>query len=224
MEGTVPIRVVIAEDHTLVREGTRNILEQSRDIRVVGEAANGAEVVRMANQLAPDVLLVDIGLPEINGIEATRQVKARHPAIAVLALTAYDDGPYVLAMLEAGAAGYLLKNCRSDDLVQTIRAVHTGQTVLAPAVACKVVGRLAVLPERAAKIGDEGSLTSREREALLLVAKGLTNKAIARAMSLSPRTVQLHLAHIFHKMEVASRTEAVTSGLRRGWLRIEDIA
>jgi DNA-binding NarL/FixJ family response regulator len=224
MEGKVPIRVVIAEDHTLVREGTRNILEQSRDIRVVGEAADGAEVVRLVEQLVPDVLLIDIGLPEISGIEATRQIKARHPAIAVLGLTAYDDDPYVFAMLNAGAAGYLMKNCRSTELVQAIRAVHSGETVLAPVVGCKVSVRPAAAQEQAAKISDEGSLTGREQEALLLVAKGLTNKAIARAMSLSPRTVQLHLAHIFQKMEVASRTEAVTSGLRRGWLRIEDIA
>ncbi len=224
LRGQMSIRVVIAEDHTLVREGTRRILEQSGDIQVMGEAADGEEAVQKVMELRPDVVLMDIAMPRLNGIEATRRIKALCPATAVLILTAYDDDPYIFALLEAGAAGYLMKSVRSDELVAAVRAVNAGESVLSPSVARKVLRRFG--PSEGGGIGTEQGdiLSEREKQVLLLAARGLPNKAIAKEMALSPRTVQLHLAHIFDKLGVASRTEAVVACLRRGWLRLEDIA
>lgn len=217
------IRVVIADDHTLMREGTRNMLELSGRIAVVGEAADGTEAVEVTAKLRPDVVLMDIAMPNLNGIDATREIKKRCPATAVLVLTAYDDDRYVFALLEAGAAGYLMKSVRSDELVAAVEAVHSGESVLSPSVARKVLTRFIGADRRNdARAARHDLLTAREQEVLLLAAKGLPNKAIAEQLSLSPRTVQLHLAHIFDKLGVASRTEAVVAGLKRGWLRLED--
>lgn len=217
------IRIVIAEDHALVREGTRQLLEQHQDMAVVGEAADGAEAVELVTKLRPDVAIVDIAMPRLNGIEATRQIKARCPATAVLILTAYDDDQYVFALLEVGAAGYLLKNVRGGELVEAVRSVYAGESVLHPAIARKVLTRF--IPCRGTERRDEPDhLTEREHEVLRLAARGLSNKEIARELSLSVRTVQVHLSHVFNKLGVASRTEAVIQGLRRGWFKLEELA
>lgn len=216
------IRVVMAEDHVLVRQGIRNVLESGGRIQVVGEAGNGREAVELTEQLQPDVVLMDIAMPEMNGIEATRLIKAANPNAAVLVLTAYDDDGYVFALLEAGAAGYLLKNSRSEELSAAVEAVYMGESVLSPAVARKVLRRFH--PGADGQSGPElDPPTDRELEILRLAAAGLPNKAIASQLALSPRTIQLHLAHIFEKMNVASRTEAVVGALKRGWLRLEEI-
>lgn len=222
-ESTTTIRVVIADDHALVREGTRRVLEESAGIKVVGEAADGEEAVQMVADLHPDVVLMDIAMPRLSGIDATRRIKAISPSTAVLVLTAYDDDIYVVTLLEAGAAGYLMKDVHPDELVRAVRAVQAGEPVLSPVVVRKMLTHFGVSQRAAVRPPDTDSLTDHERRILLLAARGLSNKAIAKEMSLSPRTVQAHLAHIFTKLRVASRTEAVVASIKEGWLRPEDI-
>jgi NarL family two-component system response regulator LiaR len=216
------IRILLADDHVLMREGTRELLEREKDFDVVGEADDGEEAVRLATELQPEVVLMDIAMPRLNGIEATRQIKAIHPATAVLILTGYDDDQYVFALLEAGAAGYLLKDVRARDLVEAIRAVNAGESVLHPVIARKVVSRFAQPPVEPATKEAVDELTERELQVLRLAARGLSNKDIARELVLSVRTVQGHLQNVFDKMQVGSRTEAVVQALRRGWLTLDD--
>ena len=218
------IKVVLADDHVLFREGTRNLIEQEQDIEVIGEASDGEEAIELVTKLHPDVALVDIAMPKVNGIEATRQMKARYPATAVLILTAYDNDQYIFALLEAGAAGYLLKNVSGKELVNAIRAVYAGEAVLHPAIAHKVFNRLVTSEQKPGSIVQLNDLSEREMEILRLAAKGMTNKDIADKLFLSRRTVQSHLSNIFRKMNVGSRTEATIQAFGRGWLSLEDIA
>lgn len=218
------IRVIIAEDHAVVREGTRQLLEREDDIEVAGEAPNGAEAVALAERLNPDVAIMDISMPVMGGIEATKRIKAVRPATAVLILTAYDDDQYVFALLSAGAAGYLLKDVPSSEVVRAVRAVHAGEPVLHPAIARKLLARFASEAQSAQHSGGDGAhLTERERDILRLAACGMSNSRIADRLTVSARTVQAHLTHIFDKLGVGSRTEAVITGLRRGVLRLEDL-
>lgn len=216
---SAPITVLITDDHVLVREGTRRLLETERDIRVVGEAGDGATAVTLAEELKPDVVIMDIAMPGMNGIEATQQIKARMPQMAVLALTAHDDIQYVMKLLDAGAAGFLLKDVRGRELVDAVRAVHRGETTLNPAVAERAQ-RMAA--ERRAITEERPPLSDREMEVLQEAARGLPNKDIARRLSLSVRTVHTHLGNIFAKLGVGSRTEAVLLALRSGWIDLED--
>lgn len=218
------IRVIIAEDHTVVREGTRQLLEQERDIEIVGEAANGAEAVALVERLNPDVAIVDVSMPVMSGIEATKRIKALRPGTAVLVLTAYDDDQYVFALLAAGAAGYLLKDVPSVELIRAVRSVHAGEPILHPAIAKKVLARFAAEGQERQPTRDNGALlTDRERDILRLAACGMNNASIAARLSVSARTVQAHLTNIFNKLGVGSRTEAVIAGLRRGILSLEDL-
>ncbi len=216
------IRVLLADDHVLVRQGTRELLEQEKDIVVVAEAGDGEEAVRLADTQHPDVALMDISMPKLNGIEATKQIKARHPATAVLVLTAYDDDQYVFALLEAGAAGYLLKDVQASELIKAVRSVHQGESVLHPAIARKVINRFAQPADKRPEKDVLDQLTEREMEVLKLAAKGMTNQEIACDLVISVRTVQVHLSNVFGKMAVGSRTEAVLFALRRGWIALED--
>ena len=217
------IRVIIAEDHAVVREGTRQLLEREDDIEVAGEAPNGAEAVALVERVNPDVAIMDISMPVMGGIEATKRIKESRPATAVLILTAYDDDQYVFALLGAGAAGYLLKDVPSAEVVRAVRAVHAGEPVLHPAIARKLLARFA--SEGQVEQPREGGapLTDRERDILRLAACGMSNSRIADRLAVSARTVQAHLTHIFDKLGVGSRTEAVIVGLRRGVLRLEDL-
>jgi len=217
------IRVLLADDHVVVRQGTRELLERESDMEVVAEAGDGEEAVRLASHYHPNVVIMDISMPKLNGIEATRQVKAISPATAVLVLTAYDDDQYVFALLEGGAAGYLLKNVRAEELVQAIRAVHAGESVLHPAITRKVLNRF-VSPEPE-QIDEDilDQLSERELQVLKLAARGMTNQEIAEELVLSIRTIQSHLSNIFSKLGVGSRIEAVLQGLRKGWLSLEDM-
>jgi DNA-binding NarL/FixJ family response regulator len=223
------IRVIIAEDHAVVREGTRELIEHEPDIEVVGEAANGAEAVALVEKLAPDVAIVDISMPVMTGIEATERIKAVRPSTAVLILTAYDDDAYVFALLRAGAAGYLLKDVPSAEVVRAIRSVYAGEPVLHPAIARKVLARFAAEEMAPVKTAETASseartlLTERELEVLRLAASGMTNSQIADSLYFSTRTVQVHLTHIFAKLGVGSRTEAVICGLRRRLISLENL-
>lgn len=216
------IRILLADDHVLVRQGTRELLEREEDLEVVAEAGDGEEAVRLVDCHHPDVAIMDIAMPKLNGIEATRQLKALHPATAVLVLTAYDDDQYVFALLEAGAAGYLLKDVPVNELVKAVRAVHSGESVLHPVVARKVINRFAQPKGGRDERDSLEQLTEREMETLRLAAKSMTNQEIALALTISVRTVQVHLSNIFGKLGVGSRTEAVLLALRNGWLGLED--
>ncbi len=216
------IRVVLADDHAVVRKGIREFLESEGDIEIVAEAADGAQAVAMVGQHRPDVAVLDIQMPHVTGIEATRRIKAEYPEVQVLILTAYDDDPYILALLQAGAGGYVLKTAGSEELVQAVRAVRRGELALDPVVAHKVVQHLGTgRPARRQAQGSPESLTEREVAVLRLAARGLTNKAIGQTLGISDRTVQGHLANVYGKLDVASRTEAVTEALRQGWIGIE---
>ncbi|MBM3190838.1 MAG: response regulator transcription factor [Chloroflexi bacterium] len=214
------IRVLLADDHVMVREGTRQILERSGDLTVIAEAGNGRETIELLEREHPDVAIVDISMPVMNGIEATREIKRLAPETAVLVLTAYDDDEYVFAILEAGAAGYLLKNARGSELVDAVRRVKGGESVLHPAIAHKLLRR--VVCESTSE-SQASPLTEREQGVLALAAQGLSNREIAEKLILSPRTVQSHMANIFGKLQVGSRTEAVTLALRRKWIALKDI-
>ena len=214
------ITVLLADDHALVREGTRRLLEAEPDIRVVAEAGDGATAVQEAERLRPDVAIMDVAMPGMSGIEATRQIKAALPNVAVLALTAYDDDQYVLALLDAGAAGFMLKDARAQELVEAVRAVNRGEAVLRPGVAARALRR--AVSRRGAAVASPPPLSDREMDVLREAARGLPNKDIARRLNLSVRTIHTHLGNIFTKLGVGSRTEAVLLALRRGWIALED--
>ena len=208
------LRVVLGEDHAVVREGTREMLEQASDISVVGEAADGAETVALAARLAPDVVLLDLSMPVLNGIEATRCIRASAAAPQVLILSAYDDADYVTAAIEAGASGYLLKTAHAADVVAAIRAVARGEVVLDPSVARQLV-------TRATDGSAAQTLTARELAVLRLAARGRRTREIAEALSLGGRTVEANFTSIFNKLGVSTRTEAIVVAASRGWVRFE---
>lgn len=205
-----PLRVLIAEDHAVVREGTRQILEQDQGIAVVGEAADGATAVELAGRLEPDVILLDLHMPRMNGIEATRRIVAAQPGAAVLILSAYDDEDYVSAALEAGASGYLLKSAHSHEVVAAIRSVTQGQVVMDARVARRVLRR------RGDAASDEP--TPREIEVLRLAARGLRTRDIAAELATSPRTIEAHFTSIYNRFGVTTRAEAVMFAAGRGWI------
>jgi DNA-binding NarL/FixJ family response regulator len=216
-----PTRVVIADDHPMFRAGVRERLEKlDTAIDVVGEAGDGQEAYELAGRLRPDVILLDIAMPKLNGIEATRKIKAEWPEIGILILTLYDDEQYIYALIDAGAAGYLLKTADGSELVDAVHRIRQGEAVLSPAVTQKVLDRL-THGSRAEQPGPS-PLSEREREVLRLAAKGASNKMIAGELHVSVRTVHAHMRHIFSKMGVASRTEAVMQAVRQGWL--DDVA
>lgn len=212
------INVLLAEDHAVVREATAEVVDHQPDMRVVGQAGTGEEAVALAKALRPDVVVMDIAMPRLNGLEATRRITAECPGCRVLVLTAREEERYVVQLLQAGAMGYLPKTVGLDELLEAIRAVAQGESVLPPAVAAVVVRHLA----GEELTGEEPRpLTDRELEVLRLAAEGLTNYDIAQRLYISVRTVEAHLTHIYNKLGVSSRTEAVVHAMRRGWIRPE---
>jgi DNA-binding NarL/FixJ family response regulator len=208
------IRVILADDHSVVRAGIRNFIESAQDIKVVAEVEDGEEAIHAIQEHEPDVAVLDIQMPRKTGIEVTRWVRSNVQTTGVLILTAYDDDPYIMAVLQAGANGYVLKTADAEDIIQAVRAVHAGSSALDPKITRKVMAQVSgskmTIPVE--------NLTDRELEVLELTAKGHTNKAIGVQLGISDRTVQGHLAKIFNKLHAESRTEAVMRAVSLGWL------
>jgi len=217
------IKILIADDHAVLREGMRQLLEHEKDMEVVGEANDGEEAVAMAAELKPDVALMDIVMPKLSGVEATKLIKKQSPATCVLILTAYSDIRYILGLLEAGASGYLLKSARSDEIVGAIRAVRAGESVLDALATRKLLERVVSLAKEVGEDKSRAQLSPREIEILRLAAKGMSNKDIADNLGLSMRTVKAHLSNIFNKMRCSCRTEAIVKGFREGYVSLEDV-
>jgi two-component system, NarL family, response regulator LiaR len=217
------IRLLLAEDHVIVRESIRRFLERQPDLEVVGEVGDGENAVRQAIELKPDVLIMDIAMPGLNGVEATQKVKDACPSVAVLILTAYDYDQYIFALVEAGAAGYLLKDVSGQELIEAIRAVRRGDSVLHPTVARKILTRFRNPAAAAADNKGQPVFTDKEAEVLKWAAAGMSNKDIAQELSLSVRTVEAHLGSVFNKLGVSSRTEAVVSALKKRLVNLDDI-
>ena len=214
------LTVLIADDHPLVREALHRALDVEEDMKVVAEASDGEEAVKLASELKPDVVVMDIVMPKLNGIEATRRIKEIAPDTAILILTAYDDEEYVLGLLDAGAAGYLLKSARGRDLAGAIRAIRAGESVLHPNIIARLLKRATVTAVKENKA--QGLLSERESEVLRLVALGMSNKEVAEELFLSQRTVKAHLTNVFNKLNVASRSEAIVKGLQWGLVALEN--
>jgi NarL family two-component system response regulator YdfI len=215
-----PIRVLIADDHLVVREGLRLILETSEDLQLVGEAADGVSAVRLAGELQPDVVLMDLRMPGLDGLEAIERIRAEQPQIAVVILTNYNEDDLMMRGLRAGARGYLLKDTGREALFNTIRAAARGETLLQPEIAARVLSHAEAAPAPRAPGGLE--LTGREREVLAGVARGERNKEIAARLGISERTVKAHLDSVYDKLGVDSRAAAVSLALQRGLLPGED--
>ena len=203
-----------------MREALHRALEVEEDMKLVAEASDGEEAVKLASELKPNVVVMDIVMPKVNGIEATRKIKEVAPDTAILILTAYDDEEYVLGLLDAGAAGYLLKSARGRDLVGAIRAIRAGESVLHPNIIARLLKRATVAPVKDNKA--PGLLSEREAEVLRLVALGMSNKEVAEELFLSQRTVKAHLTSVFNKLNVASRSEAIVKGLQWGLVTLEN--
>ena len=221
---TKKITILLAEDHQLVRQGIRQFLEREADLAVVGEASDGEEAVKLAKELKPDVIIMDIAMPRLNGIEATKQIKQLQPRTIVLILTAYDYEEYIFPILEAGAAGYLLKDMSGSELVDAVHTVYKGESVLHPAVARKLVERFRDTDIREGQQKKADLLTERELEVLKMAAQGMSNKEISSELFLSVHTIESHFGNIFSKLGVYSRLEAVLEALKRGWFTLGDVS
>jgi DNA-binding NarL/FixJ family response regulator len=219
MKDSEPIRVILVDDHAVVRKGIREFLEDEGDLRVVAEAADGETALALAAEYKPDLVVLDIQMPGISGIEVARRLRATGNAVGILILTAYDDDPFIMAGIEAGANGYVLKSAAPEEIVRAVRAVYEGKSAVDPAVASKLIQYLSGRSTAAAGKAPE-TLTDRELEVLALVAQGLTNRAIGRKLGISDRTVQGHLANIFGKLGASSRTEAVIAAVKLGWIQV----
>ena len=216
-------RIMLADDHPLLRQALRDVLEKQHDFEVIAEASDGEEAIRLATELVPDVVIMDISMPKLDGLEATRQIKASRPAIAVLVLTVHSDSEHILSVLKAGAGGYLTKGVYGEEVIHAVRVLVCGETVLSPSVSQQIF-KYAFQHNIKPRTSDTGDkLSARELEVLSLAARGISNKDIALRLGLSLRTVKGHLAGLFLKLNVASRTEAVIVGLHKGILTLKDL-
>ncbi len=214
------IKIVIVDDHEMVRNGLSVMMEREEDFTVVGEAQNGREAVEMVGTLHPDVVLMDLRMPEMDGVEAMRQIRAKHDDVKFLVLTTYDTDEYIFDAIGAGAKGYLLKDASREELFRAVRTVNRGESLIEPAVVSRVLDRLSELSHRAAQGPDHLALSEREVEVLQLMANGSANKQIASDLSITESTVKTHVANIFQKLEVSHRTEAVTKAMSQGIIKL----
>ena len=210
------IRLLIVDDHPTYLEGLCRLLEDEEDLECVGKSADGVQAVKLAGELRPDVAIVDVSMPSLNGIDAAKQIKAASPGTAILMISAFDYQSYILASLRAGASGYMSKSMPLNELVSAVRLVHDGDRVLDLKATDKVVRYLSASDERDGT--DSELLHPRELEILKLAARGMSNKAIARELYISERTVQTHLVNIFKKLGVSSRTQAALYIIQKGWV------
>ena len=217
------IKVLLADDHPAFLEGLKRYLGDQGGLEVVGEARDGEEAVNLVRDLQPDVAIIDISMPVVNGIEAAGQIKEAFPDIAVLILSAYYDEPYVISAMRAGATGYLVKTVDISEIAAAVRALHAGKTVLDDKATEAVVSRLATSPSDVSPDEVPQELHQREMEVLLLASKGMSNKEIAKELSISIHTVQTHLSNTFGKLDVSSRTEAALLALRKEWLTLNEL-
>ncbi|MGE5653196.1 MAG: response regulator [Bacillota bacterium] len=216
------IRLLLADDHTLVRQGIRHILEMESGLQVVGEAGNGEETLNMARSLRPDVILMDVNMPVMNGVEATRLIRQEMPEIAVVALTIHDDEEYLFELVKVGAAGYLLKDVEPASLIEAIHRVAQGQSYLHPAVAAKLMGGYnRLLQEKETVATTSKLLSEREVEVLVYIAKGQHNDQIAETLFISEKTVKNHITNILRKLDVEDRTQAVIKAVKLGLVKLE---
>jgi NarL family two-component system response regulator LiaR len=216
-------RIVLADDHPLLRQALKDVLQKESTFEIVGEAGEGEEAVKLAAELTPDVVIMDISMPNLDGLQATQQIKATCPNVAVLVLTVHTDDECILEILKAGAAGYLIKSAFGDEVIHAVRAVATGDMVLSAPIGERLLKQAARFPTRPVLLEAGEKLSARELEVLKLTARGLSNKDMASALDIKERTVKGHLADIFSKLRVASRTEAVIAGLQVGFLSLDDI-
>ncbi|MFC2062438.1 response regulator [Chloroflexota bacterium] len=217
------INILIADDHPLIRQALKNVLAKEPEFHIVGEASNGEEVISMVGELKPDVVIMDISMPKINGLEATRHIKAEYPNVSILVLTVYDSMEHVLGILEAGAAGYLTKSVFDKEIIQAIRGVTTGDMVLSKDISVNLLKHALRYPVQQQTPELTNKLTTRELEVLRFAATGLSNKDIAYRLEVSIGTIKGHLMDIFNKMNVGSRTEAVIMGIRSGLITLDDL-
>lgn len=215
------IRVLLAEDHTIVRKGLRALLDDETDIEVVGEAEDGRETVRQVERVCPDVVLMDITMPLLNGVEATRQIKSQHPEVQVLGLTRHENEEYIYQLLRAGASGYVVKQAAPAELVEAIRAVFEGDTYLSPSINPSMVEEYIRQAKAMVKSGPDERLTPREREVLQLVAEGRTNREIAQVLSISIKTVEHHRANLMSKLDLYSAAELTQYAIRTGVIDVD---
>lgn len=211
------IKIVIVDDHPVVREGIGAMLKREPDFKIVGEASNGREAIEKARELSPDVMLMDLRMPEVDGVEAITRIKAEKPDIKFIILTTYSDDEYIFRGIAAGARAYLLKDAPRDELFKAIRAVSRGESLIQPVVASRLLDKLAELSRKSPSVD---TLSDREIEVLNLMAKGVSNKDIADRLSITQSTVKTHITSIFQKLDVTTRTEAVTTALKRGIIQL----
>jgi DNA-binding NarL/FixJ family response regulator len=215
----VRIKVLIADDHPVVRRGLANLLEGEQDIEVVGQAGNGVEALELARDRKPDVVLIDLRMPEMDGVEAIRRMRTENQALRFIILTTYDNEEWVFEGIRAGARGYLLKDSEPDEFVSAIRAIMRGESLIEPVVATRLLDRFSELANKEAGKGIDAP-TERELEVLRLMARGASNGEIADELIITVKTVKTHVAHILGKLQAKNRTEAVTEAARRGWIKL----
>lgn len=210
------LKILVVDDHQLLREGLKKILALEEDFEVIGCAENGERALAMLKKSKPDIILMDVNMPKMNGIEATFKIKQLYPGIKIIALTIHEDEEYVFELIRAGVSGYVLKDISADELIETIKRVNKGESIIAPSITGKIINEFSKMHRKAELEKNKGQLTRREKEVLVLLTEGKSNKSIAEELFLSEKTVKNHVSNVLHKLEVDDRTQAVLYALKNG--------